>query len=63
MPRRLSTVDAAGYADASSALMAVVACLQGGPWAPGAAPARLPGPVVAIGTSPLGVNWVVVLGP
>lgn len=61
-PPRLSTVEAAGYADASSALMAAVACLEGGPWAGATAPGPVPGRLLVLGTSPLGANWVLLLG-
>jgi len=56
-PRLLNTVDLAGYADASSVLLALVALLgesrDGG----------LREPVAALGWSPLGGHWAVVLGP
>lgn len=56
-PRCLDTVDLAGYADATSALLALVALLAE---APGEA---LPGPVMVFGSSPLGAHWAVLLGP
>jgi 3-oxoacyl-[acyl-carrier-protein] synthase II len=62
LPPLISTVDAAGYADASSALMAAVACLEGGIWADSTIPGIPPRRIMVIGTSPLGPNWVVVLG-
>ena len=52
-PRRTGTVDGAGYADASSALLALVALLSRG----------ITAPVLAFGSSPLGAHWAVVLAP
>ncbi len=62
VPRRVSTVDAAGYADASSALMAAAACLEGGAWNAGGLPGPAPRRLLVLGTSPLGPNWVLLLG-
>lgn len=56
-PRCLDTVDLAGYADATSALLALVALLGEVP------EAGLSEPVVVLGSSPLGAHWAVVLGP
>jgi 3-oxoacyl-[acyl-carrier-protein] synthase II len=62
IPARLSTVHAAGYADASSALMAAAACLEGGSWTAADAPGPAPRRLLVLGTSPLGMNWVILLG-